>query len=410
MGKKFRVLLLKTLRIYTCTPVDFEGDEGFFRRDSGLFSRGLRANGAESMAVMPGPRRDNDLEKELIRTDLGNLSSPDWWTQWKLDGLVLYSWASPRFTSVAEAVSDAGIPCMVVMDTSGLVSPKANPRDWPLESFRRRCREQRSVLAKARNLGAGVVELLGNRLSKGRLPHYRAADLVAVVTPLGVRWIRREIRETSVEPGAEDKVVYLPHPQLESFQYHGSEKRNLVVSAGRWGREDWGQKNPKLLLKALDQFLAEHPDWQAVIVGSEATRLLSRFPGCLDHCTSRVSFREHIDASELVSLFNDSKIAVWSSFWEGQQGTAAQALCCGCSVVAPFAAEMSCFRHYVSRESGRLAGGFHSEALAAELALEASSWGAGERDPARISGIWCDEFHANKVAARALELLRSRIG
>jgi hypothetical protein len=47
----------------------------------------------------------------------------------------------------------------------------------------------------------------------------------------------------------------------------------------------------------------------------------------------------------------------------------------------------------------------NAEAMAEALMLEAEAWEAGQRDARRISGIWCEEFHAHAVAKRALELL-----
>jgi hypothetical protein len=73
--------------------------------------------------------------------------------------------------------------------------------------------------------------------------------------------------------------------------------------------------------------------------------------------------------------------------------------------VSPSSAQNSCFRHYVSRESGRLATRNTPDALSTELVLEADAWESGQRDPERISRIWCKEFHAPEVAMRAIQYL-----
>ena len=66
---------IPNLRVSTCTPVDFAGDESFFSRVSGMFCRRLRSIGVDSRAIMPGPTRlgDNPL---LIRTDT---EKAIWW-------------------------------------------------------------------------------------------------------------------------------------------------------------------------------------------------------------------------------------------------------------------------------------------------------------------------------------------
>jgi hypothetical protein len=43
--------------------------------------------------------------------------------------------------------------------------------------------------------------------------------------------------------------------------------------------------------------------------------------------------------------------------------------------------------------------------LTEALRLEADAWDKRERDPKRISAIWCSEFHEKAVAKRGLELL-----
>jgi hypothetical protein len=116
-------------RWFTCTPVAFGGGVDFFARDSGLMCRGLQAIGCESMAVMPGPPQDDD-DSSLIRTDYGNLESPDWWKSQKLDGVVLYAWGSPKFRKVAEAIHQAGIFLVLNQDNGGLISPWAGFSGW----------------------------------------------------------------------------------------------------------------------------------------------------------------------------------------------------------------------------------------------------------------------------------------
>ena len=79
-----------------------------------------------------------------------------------------------------------------------------------------------------------------------------------------------------------------------------------------------------------------------------------------------VSISEFIDSlqpDELIPFYCKAKIGFWSSRIEGQIGTGAQALCCGCSVVSGNAGTLTCFHHYASRESGRLAVGMKAEAM-----------------------------------------------
>jgi len=398
--KDSREIKVRKIRVFTCTPIEFSGDNSFFSRDSGMFSRGLRSIGVESMAVMPGSHRIDD-DSGLIRTAVHNLSDPSWWKSHELDAVILYSWAAPRYTPVAEAIKNAGIRLMVCMDTCGVVSPQANPKSWFLDLPKRVLTERRIARGKLNDVAKYLIESIASPIARKRMHHYRCADIVTVPTPEGADWVRREALSLG-DANLASKIVYLPHPQSITFQYDGTEKKKLVISIARWQPEDWAQKNPRVLLGAYRIFLTENPAWRGIIVGSGATHMLDRLG--VPHIPG-LEFQERVETEYVPKLFNSASIGFWSSNWEGQQGTGAQALCCGCSVVSYRSPMMSCFSHYVSRKSGRLAVQNTPKDLAQALAYEARAWDSGARNPADIAMAWTGEFHAELVAKRALGYL-----
>jgi glycosyltransferase involved in cell wall biosynthesis len=391
------------LRVYTCTPVRFRGDPWFFTRESGAFSRGLAEIGVESRAMLLGPRMDDD-EPDLVRADLAELESPSFWEGLRLDGLVLYSWAAPQYHPIAKALRASGIPFLVNMDTCGVVSSRANARLW----FRQVIPFMLRSVKSPREAGVFIARCIDNLgfdwAAKARVRTYAEANAITAVTPLAQLWIRNEAAALGRADLA-GKIHYLPHPQLKQFSYRKEPKENLVISVGRWEPSDWNQKNPQSLLLSLTLFLEKNPDWKALIVGKGAGGL-QRFlnPGHGSVC-DRIEFNDFLSPEKIVPLYSRAKIGFWSSRSEGQQGTAAQALCCGCSVVAGNSGLLSCFHHYVSRESGRVALGMDPGSLAQALMLEADAWQSGHRDPDRISEIWTREFHSDAVAKRALQIL-----
>jgi glycosyltransferase involved in cell wall biosynthesis len=387
-------------RIFTCTPVDFAGDESFFSRDSGMFCRGLRSLGVDSQAIMPGSARLGD-DPLLIRTNAENLRDAAWWRGHGLDAVILYSWAAPRYTPIAAAIKKAGIRLMVCMDTSGVISPHANSQAWFHDAIERVLLERPFGKGKIRDLAKYLVESLASPIARARIHHYRQADIVTVPTPEGKEWVCNEARCLG-DNDLTSKFHYLPHPQSHKFRYSGVAKEKLIISIARWNPEDWAQKSPRVLIETYRRFLAVKPAWRGLIIGSGATKLLERLGM---QAVVGLEFQERIDPDDVPALLDRSSIGFWSSRWEGQQGTAAQALCCGCSVVSHGAPMMSCFRHYVSRESGRLARSNKLEHLSEALILEAHAWEKGERNPQGISEEWIGEFHANSVASKAIEHL-----
>jgi glycosyltransferase involved in cell wall biosynthesis len=397
----------KVRRVYTCTPVCFRGNSWFFTRESGLFSKALAELGFDSMSVMPGPGKEDD-NKGLLRVPYEQLESVNFWRGLKLDGLILYSWAAPRYLPIAKAVRTAGIPFLVNVDSCGLVSRSANPRLWrrDLLSY---LRTKATSPLEAALVMAHILDNFGiHRVARARLNTYEAATVVCGVSPLATLWLQREalgFGRSHLVP----KIRYLPHPQMRAFTYGQERKENLLLSVARWEKEDWVQKNPAVLLDAFERFLSARPDWKACIIGKGASRLATTLGKSQSASLSRCEFIDFLQPSDLVPFYSRAKIACWSSRSEGQIGTGAQALCCGCSVVAGNSGTLSCFHHYVSRESGRLALGMDANSLAEALQLEALAWDEGQRDPERISRIWKEEFHDINVASRALNLLGLRL-
>lgn len=378
-------------------------EESFFTRESGLFCRALQSLGVDSKAILLLPANGQDAPG-VLRANYGDLCDPNWWKSLNLDGLVLYSWAAPQYTPVAEAVRRAGVPAIIYMDTSGLVSRLGNPWAWYRYAWQ-------PVLAKSLgpwqalfSLGKFFIDTVFLVTPRRRLRHLSCGQAVTLPTKLGVEWMKREVTLLG-RPDLATKIFYSPHPQREIFSYQQGQKENLVISVARFLPEDWAQKRPSLLLRSLNSFLDQKGDWKAVVVGRGAAGLPTAL-GLQPHPS--MELLEKLPQSKLVMLYQTAKIGFWTSLWEGQQGTAAQALCCGCSVVAPASPLNSCFTDYVCHDSGRLAKKSSAEDLAHALKLESEDWVCGLRDPEKISVHWSKLFHAKNRAWEICKLLQMR--
>jgi glycosyltransferase involved in cell wall biosynthesis len=390
-------------RVFTCTPAIFKSSARFFERDSGLLCKGLLSLGITSKAVVLGSSEDAKSSLE-IRASFNALRSSEFWRNLNLDAVILYSWGLRRYLPVARAISSTSTPLLINIDSCGLVSRFCNPHLWR--------RDLLPYLFRFSNTTDGIRALLSQTLDsyffkyscRGRLDTYTLASAVTGVSPLATEWLRKEANYWH-RPDLQKKIHYLPHPQMSIFRYRGEVKEDIIISVGRWDMEDFSQKNPGLLIDATQKFLAAHPQWRVYIIGKGSSRLLDILGKRDVQHRDKYKFIEFLPPKDLVHFYQRAKIGCWSSRSEGQLGAGAQALCCGCSVVAGSSALLSCFHHYVSRESGRLALDMNPDALAEALQLEAQAWDNGQRDPFRISRIWCDEFHDVKVASRALDFL-----
>jgi glycosyltransferase involved in cell wall biosynthesis len=391
------------MRFYTCTPVAFGGGADFFARDSGLLCRGFQSLGIESLAVMPGERRPEDQE-DLIRTDYRNLESAEWWRTQGLDGVVLYAWGRPRFRKVARAIHEAGIFLVLNQDSGGLVSPLAGCRDWLREQW---IMGGQGCDARA---WARFIHLTTMGLTKGLLAtdplrawHLKQGDVIACVSPKAAEHYRRLC---GVYGGADlaNRVAVVPHAVETHFQHSGEEKKRQLVCVGRW--QDHIQKRPGLLMDVIGKLVARDHGVSVVIVGSLTPELEQWWRNLDEGLRSRVDLRGRLNRSELAEVMEDSQVFYSPSAYESFGIAAAEALCCGCSVVGGRSVSMASFEWFVSEGSGMLAeqddAAGHLEALKDEL----EAWDRGNRDPDAISGFWCERLHAEKVAAMVVDVFK----
>jgi len=391
------------MRIYTCTPVEFGGGEDFFGRDSGLLSRGLRAIGMESKAVMPGFHQPEDLD-ELIRTEFKNLESADWWRAQELNGVVLYAWGKPKFRNVAKAIHEAEIFLVLNQDNGGLVSPLAGLVPW--------LREQWNLSGKVLSFQGCLhfVKLVLRGLSLGlfytdplRAAHLKHGDRIACVSPTAAGHYRKLCKIYGGRKLA-IKVTMVPHAVEPIFKYDGRSKKRQIVTVGRW--EDETQKRPSLLVSVITKLIVEDQELRMVVVGNRTPMLQEWHSRLTKAQQDRVELYGFADRKELAGLMSDSMIFYSPSAYESFGIAAAEALCSGCGVVAASSVSMASFDWFVSEKSGNLAAPDTFDEHTCALSSELSAWEMGHRDAAQISQIWCDRLHTDRVAEQVVALVK----
>jgi glycosyltransferase involved in cell wall biosynthesis len=394
---------MRKLRVLTCTPICFKGDHTFFARDSGLLSVGLQLNGIESRAVMPGPSMPED-DPRLIRTTYTNLSDAGWWRAQDSDAVIFFSWAMPEYTPIAEAIKASGSKLLVFLDSAGFWSPRSNGFDW-FKAQWDSCRRKRGLsVGLLRYLASISRSFVPTAFDYPRLKHMNLADVVTVTSPLVLERTRRYAQVYGFRK-LEIKVTRLPLPVSTHMRYEGQLKRKRVICVARWLPEDWPEKGPKLLLSSLDAFLEKRPDYEAIVIGRGASALRSApfFPR--DLCCRNLQLLDYLPNKDIAPFLAESRISVCSSFHESYHIASFEAACCGCSVVALRSPDLPALQ-FLAETNGTLAIKETPKAFSEALVKEATKWDDELRSPSITSQQWQTETHANKVAARAVEILR----
>lgn len=346
---------------------------------------------------MPYPAFDSD-EVDLLRTDYDNLESVAWWRNLEIDGLIFYCWGDPRYTKIAKAIRQAGIRLLINMDTGGLLTPVVERGNF----YRALAASQVRRFGVA--LGAVVAPLQFLRLSMPQIkdfPRIRClenADVIAAISPIAQGRIQAYLRHYG-EGSMADRVAMIPHPVNFHFQYGGHKKLNQVICVGRW---DDPVKDVTLAAQTLISVLKQNPEYHALFVGSGSAIVRDLFEKTM--LRSRIETVEQVRNVELATLYAESKISFCSSVSEGGHTVSEEALCCGCSVVAPDSPSLPSMPYYVSKSSGQL-GERNIKGLAAALCKEIDAWDSGGRDPLRISADWREELQAEKIALKMLAAL-----
>ena len=365
-------------KIYTCTPVAFHANEGFFIRDTGLIASTLRTMGVESKCIMPLPFYDDDQREHLIRTEYRNLFSVEWWKSLGIDALVLYSWGSPRYRGIAWAVRNAGIRLVIHMDSSGDFEG-AFPADMPWYT-----RLKRRMMTRVHDVF--------------RSWHIRQADTITMCPDAAAAVSERLFYGNWVQ----DKCFPMPCPVSPACRYGGGEKENIILCVGRW--DDKFQKRPELLMSTLEHFYADGATAETRIYGTITDELRVWHAGLPIEVAARIKLLGYLQNSLLWREYDRAKLLLCTSRFESSHIVSAEALCCGCSVVTPpLHKGLRDVIWYTSRDSGTVAREDTAPALAEALQQELEHWASGYRNPRAIVENWKPYFPADKVFNKIFE-------
>lgn len=349
-------------KIYTCTPVAFTANNGFWIRDTGLINRNLRRAGVDSKCIMPLPWQEGDEDKEhLIRASKQQLESAEWWRSLHLDGVVLYSWALPKYTLIARAIHCAGIPCVLHWDGG-------------------------APTARFLSLKYHVLQWL-------RALHFSYVTRVSMTPPI-VQSFMKELPFRWIHLA--DKCLSMPCPVDASFCYDGREKEHLIICIGRW--HDEKQKRQHFLMRTLESYYARGGDAVTEIYGKLTPELQAWHTALSETTQQRVRLIGYINNSELFEVYNRARVILCPSAHEGSHNVSAESLCCGASVVVTNRPkELATVHWYTSKNSGRIAEKDTPDSLAEALRAELEAWKTSERRPAEIAAAWQPYLHPDKA-------------
>jgi glycosyltransferase involved in cell wall biosynthesis len=371
---------------------------GYWHRDQGLLVDEARRQGYEAFLVCPPPA-PQIADARMIVASHDDLSRSEWWVSQKPWAVVCNTWGASRFRHVWNAALQATPRLLERLDTDGIRSPRVEPRLF-FYQFWSRLHDAHGPrlgpwLAPPVAAAQGAMQLLLPGLVDRKICQGLATlPVVTAESPLAAERIRRLLKAFGF-PGS--NVEVLPHPvHVENDSVPGpAEKRNLVVSVGRWNSH---QKNFTLLYATLAHFLAENDAWSAAICGVPPANPPP------NHRRNRIMVEGVLDHRSVIDLLRKAKVFLMSSRHESFGIAAAEALCQGCSVVGP--GHIPSVQWFASNESGTVAKHYNAASLLRALAAESEAWdGNLRRNPQLIGERWREQLSAPHVFRRLMALL-----
>lgn len=389
-------------RILACLPLPYSEEGGFWNRDLGVVVRKLRTMGHDAWLVaLKFPGYEPHPDSPVIVESKEKLEDPAWWREQQPDAIIMAAWSAPRWHALRRAAASLGKPMVEKLDTDGVKSP----RIWfwnGLLQFAEPELLSASFLEKAAAAAKGLARTLLTYYVPGVLYGKMAQSMslvpvYAAETPVASARVRRFLRIYKTSPMP--RVVTIPHPTNTDWMRGASAeaKENIVIAVGRWHVI---KKGFPLLLATAQRFLELRPDWRVVVVGQKPT-LKPRLQREMEE-TDRFTLLGSLNHEELSAWYRRSKIYFLPSSWESFNIAAAEALCCGCSVVGP--ASMASVTYFASFQSGTPSYVRSPDHMTDTLLAEVDEWETGHRDPEKISRTAFQIFSVDTVAEEFLKV------
>jgi len=426
-------------RIYTAVFRPYTQPYDWFGRDSGLVTEGLRSIGIDSrLVILDTPGMPSD--ERFLRASREQFCDSGFWNSLGVDAVVLQGGGEAATQPVADAIKASNAKLIYRMDTDGVVDPTVDPwlffygkwwtmgnalrpryikweeKAWDHEnaigvatgtrpvsmncSYTKECLKLALRVALRPAIVPAICFLKfispkrfgGDRVA-ARL---QKADAILVESKIASARLQRLLC-TCGYPQAASRVHTLPIPIPDRNPLRPDGPReDVIISAGRLYDD---QKDAKLLVKVLAQFLTVRQDYRATLIGDGhryVRYLVQKYAGV---SSKRIQVLPRIDRDDIHELENRSKIFLCASRGEGFPNAIAEAICNGCSVVGPSViSALSFFDSYpcmtVSRTRSPLA-------LTDALLAEAAEWDVGRRKPNAMSAYYRDilnpESHAQQL-------------
>jgi len=366
-------------------------------KDPGLLYLGLKEKGIEVSLIT---LKKKELKGINHSFDLIQIDNPiDLEVFENFDAFIVYSWLSVKYNKLIKTLKKLNKIVIIKSDSDGRIAsfkgPK--PRFRFTTYFRNPIYQIPVKFFKEFFLIGYYVDLL-------KVKQIDYADFLIIESPdaaQNLSYFLSIYKRTDLIK----KINVIPNPvaddfiNIDSYNYN---KENIIISVGSW--DDIIQKNTKLLIKTIIEFLKIKENWEVILIGSGNNifkNLISKIP---IEIQKRINILGVVNHEEIKRYLLKSKIFFLPSKFEGCPISVAEALCCGCTILGTPIESLRFFS--MCGFSGNTASSFNIASMIGSLIYEAEKHEKFKfEDYKRISEYWKNRLNKNKIADKYLDLL-----
>jgi glycosyltransferase involved in cell wall biosynthesis len=350
------------------------------------------------------PALDGTHFPGILQVSRKEMESSQWWRTQGCELVVANTWGLPLHTPLVQAIKAAGARIVVRLDSDGFHSPwNGLLRFVRVNYFIARTRHSPAIsLARAVALTASHLNPFG--FDRKMLQHLALADVVGIESEGAKRRLLILLSAYGKRHLAR-KVHVLRHPVApdicDAVIPDAGRRDNRILAVGRW---ESPQKDATLLTRVLGSVLSERKDWDAVIVGSGEGEVAKLARQHAQTASARVTVSGMMSRQELINLYAKSKICISTSRFESGPIAGQEALCMGCTVVAP--PDVPSSLDLCAPEFGTMPRSRSVASMAEALIDEITKWESSIRVPSRIGAEARSLFSPDAVCREILSAVQ----
>ena len=327
------------------------------------------------------------IVKKINRADSTNYL---FWKEEKIDAVLMYSWLSLRFSKIIKAISVNNIKLILKLDSDGhLIYPLTprylihGPRDNSLKSL---------FLYILRLI---EWKIFPHIISRKKIEQIKIASALIIESSKAADNLSLSLNYYK-ENELVKKINIVPNPIVVKFENSVLEKKNTIISVGRWNDK---QKNSKTLEKIIRKF--NRHNWRFLLFGEGSSRIVNNIKK--HNSDINIYSQDSIEHDEILKKMGESKILFAPSIYEGYSISASEAVCCGCSIAGTPLESFLCLTE--NEDFGSLSKDFSIKSIEESLYKEIERWEKGEHFPETILNVSRKKLDPKKIGKKIEEII-----